>query len=61
VKLKFFRVPVYRGQIVNRVFEQIRWVGPEELTRLDFLEGDRPVIEWLSSTHGGAGWHFKDF
>jgi hypothetical protein len=61
VKLKFFRVPVYRGQIVNRVFEQIRWVGADELSQLDFLEGDRPVIEWLASTRGGAVWHCKEF
>ncbi|HEY7558061.1 MAG TPA: (deoxy)nucleoside triphosphate pyrophosphohydrolase [Candidatus Binatia bacterium] len=56
VKLKFFRVPVYRGEIINRVFEQLRWVGVEELRRLDFLEGDRAIIEWLLSGQGSVLW-----
>ena len=47
VKLKFFRVSVYRGEIINRVFERIRWAGMDELAQLDFLDGDRRVIEWL--------------
>ena len=57
VKLKFFRVPVYRGEIVNRVFEQLRWVGADELRQLDFLDGDRAVIEWLLSGQGSILWH----
>jgi hypothetical protein len=43
--------------MVNRVFEQVRWVRPEELARLDFLEGDRPMIEWLLSGKCSALWH----
>jgi len=57
VNLKFFRVPVCRGRMVNRVFEQVRWVRAKELAQLDFLEGDRPVIEWLLSGEGRALWH----
>jgi 8-oxo-dGTP diphosphatase len=57
VKLRFFHVPRYTGQIVNRVFEQIRWVTAPELLQMDFLDGDRPVVDWLVSGHGGALWH----
>ncbi|MDH3443879.1 MAG: (deoxy)nucleoside triphosphate pyrophosphohydrolase [Deltaproteobacteria bacterium] len=56
VRLKFFHVSAYRGRIVNRVFEQVRWVGADELSRLDFLEGDLPVIEWLASGKTSALW-----
>jgi len=57
VKLKFFRVPVYRGEMINRVFEQIRWAGMDGLAQLDFLDGDRPVIEWLMNGQGSVLWH----
>jgi 8-oxo-dGTP diphosphatase len=60
VNLKFFRVPFCRGRMVNRVFEQVRWVGPEELAQLDFLEGDRPMIEWLLSGKRSALWHPRE-
>jgi 8-oxo-dGTP diphosphatase len=57
VKLKFFRIPVFRGEIINRVFEQLRWIGVEELRRLDFLDGDRAIIEWLLSGQGSVLWN----
>lgn len=57
VKLKFFRVPVYRGEIINRVFERIRWTGMDELAQLDFLDGDRRVIEWLLNGQGSVLWY----
>jgi 8-oxo-dGTP diphosphatase len=56
VDLHFFLVAEYRGRPVNRVFEQIRWIGPEDLARLDFLDGDRPVIEWLLQGKGSSLW-----
>jgi 8-oxo-dGTP diphosphatase len=61
VDLKFFYVPVYCGEMVNRVFERVRWVGAEELTQLDFLDGDRPVIEWLLHGEGSALWRPREF
>jgi len=57
VKLKFFRVPVYRGEIINRVFERTRWASMDELAQLDFLDGDRRVIEWLLNGQGTVLWH----
>jgi 8-oxo-dGTP diphosphatase len=47
VYLHFFRVHRYRGELTNRVFEQILWLEPEQLAHLDFLEGDAPLVERL--------------
>jgi 8-oxo-dGTP diphosphatase len=47
VHLQFYRIQRYRGEVTNRVFEEILWLEPHELARLDFLEGDRPLIERL--------------
>jgi 8-oxo-dGTP diphosphatase len=56
VKLSFFLVANFSGEPVNHVFEEIRWVRPEELLKLDFLEGDRAVVRWLVSDSAGALW-----
>jgi 8-oxo-dGTP diphosphatase len=48
VELIFFRVDVYRGAPDNRVFHDIRWAGLAELARIDFLDGDLPLIEKLA-------------
>ncbi|HWP86090.1 MAG TPA: (deoxy)nucleoside triphosphate pyrophosphohydrolase [Terriglobia bacterium] len=47
VHLLLYEVLGYDGEVANRVFEQIRWVLPEELAQFDFLEADRPWIERL--------------
>ena len=57
VNLTFFYVPAYRGELINREFERIRWMGMDEIGQLDFLDGDRPVIEWLLDGQGSALWH----
>jgi 8-oxo-dGTP diphosphatase len=49
VELIFFEVSRFDGAIENRVFESLLWAGREELATLDFLEGDRPLIEKLVS------------
>jgi len=49
VELIFFRVDDYQGRVANRAFEQLLWVATPELNRLDFLEGDQPLIEKLVS------------
>jgi 8-oxo-dGTP diphosphatase len=61
VKLDFFYVARYRGEIVNQVFEAIRWVSAEEFAAMDFLDGDRPVLEWLAGGNGRALWHRGEF
>jgi 8-oxo-dGTP diphosphatase len=47
VELVFFRVDEYRGKIVNKVFQDVRWARLEELNQFDFLDGDLPLIEML--------------
>ena len=49
VQLRFFEVLQYRGEVENRVFQQIAWVELAELAQLDFLEGDKPLIEKLAT------------
>lgn len=48
VDLIFFRVDEYEGTVRNFVFERLAWVSLEELKNLDFLEGDRPLIEKMA-------------
>lgn len=47
VSLRFYRVHGYRGDIENRVFERIVWRQPGELGALDFLDGDRSMVQKL--------------
>lgn len=49
VELRFFEVREYRGEIENRIFREIRWVGRRELLELDFLEADRTLVEDLAA------------
>ena len=53
VDLTFFLVESYRGTPTNQAFHQLCWAEPEELTALDFLDGDLPLIDRLAS--GGLG------
>ena len=54
VHLRFFKILKYRGEPKNLVFQQIAWVALPQLVGLDFLEGDKPLIEELAKS-GGAG------
>jgi mutator protein MutT len=47
VDLRFYRVQAYLGEIENRAFQSMIWLSPEELEGLDFLEGDRLIVEKL--------------
>ncbi len=40
----YFLVEEFTGVPVNRAFESIRWVRPEELQHMDILEGNRAAI-----------------
>src|SRR5438128_2190297 len=48
VELNFFEVTKFTGEPVNLAFEQMRWVRPDELTALDFLEADLPLVAKLA-------------
>jgi 8-oxo-dGTP diphosphatase len=49
VELRFFEVHEYKGEIENRIFREIRWVGRKELLDLDFLEADHTLVEDLAA------------
>jgi len=45
ILLIFLRVTGWRGEVENRIFEQIVWEHPKHLPDYDFLEGDTPLLE----------------
>lgn len=49
VELHFYPVREYKGELENRIFEQIRWVNRRDLPRFDFLEADRDIIRQLAN------------
>jgi len=54
VELVFFRVDAFRGEPLNRVFADLRWLPAEQLDALDFLEADRALIARLPALLRGA-------
>jgi 8-oxo-dGTP diphosphatase len=52
VQLRFFKISRYRGEPKNLVFQQITWVELPQLVGLDFLEGDKPLIDKLAKSGG---------
>ena len=48
VELDFFEITNFIGEPVNLAFEQIRWVRPDELPALDFLEADLALVAKLA-------------
>jgi 8-oxo-dGTP diphosphatase len=49
VELRFFIVEEFAGEIENRIFRDVRWVAPKELTKFDFLEADSGLVEDLAA------------
>jgi 8-oxo-dGTP diphosphatase len=45
ILLIFLRVTSWRGEIENRIFDQIVWEQPNRLRFFDFLEGDIPFLD----------------
>lgn len=50
VELYFYVVRDYAGEIQNRIFHDVRWVGREEMPGYDFLEAD---VEFIKDLAGG--------
>jgi 8-oxo-dGTP diphosphatase len=46
-ELHFFTVRKFSGEPRNRAFEQILWISPEDLNKLDFLEGSKEVVRQI--------------
>jgi 8-oxo-dGTP diphosphatase len=47
--LIFFRVDEYGGAVINRIFQDIRWVETADVKKFEFLEGDLPLIEKIAA------------
>ena len=45
VDVTFFLISCYRGALENRVFESVEWALREELSRYEFLEADRELVD----------------
>ena len=49
IRLIFFNVTQFAGELENRLFEQIRWEPRERLPEYDFLEGDVDFVRRLAA------------
>jgi 8-oxo-dGTP diphosphatase len=47
-ELHFFTVQKFSGEPKNQAFEQILWVSPEDLDKLDLLEGSKEVVRHIT-------------
>jgi len=51
IRLIFFRVAAFRGDVQNREYHDLRWEEPGRLPEYDFLEGDVDFVRSLSQTN----------
>lgn len=49
IDLEFFLVQSFEGALTNRIFHELRWSTPQDLTRYDFLAADKSLIRDLAS------------
>jgi 8-oxo-dGTP diphosphatase len=47
-EVAYCHVTKFKGEPVNRVFETIRWVTPQELQTLDILEGNKDIVRRIA-------------
>jgi 8-oxo-dGTP diphosphatase len=47
-EIHFFSVREFTGDLRNLAFADILWVSPEELTKLDLLDGSREAARFLA-------------
>jgi 8-oxo-dGTP diphosphatase len=52
VNLRFYRVHTFTGAFTNRAFQDLAWVGIDQVSRFDFLDGDLPLVDLLLSGSG---------
>ena len=48
VELQFYLVREFTGEIENRIFRDLRWVGKNEMPDYDFLEADVGLVRDLA-------------
>ena len=49
VELRFFLVREYEGEIENRIFRDLQWSAPKDLSSYDFLEADASLVKDLAA------------
>ena len=49
LKLVFFQIFYFEGEIQNKVHEQLKWIDISKLGDYDFLEGDLKIINKLKN------------
>ena len=49
VDLQFFAVREFSGEIVNHIYNEVRWVRLEDLSGYEFLAADRGLIKDLAA------------
>ena len=49
VELRFYLVERYDGELDNRIFKDVRWVGREELPTFDFLDADKKLVKDIAA------------
>ncbi len=49
LELHFYRVDHFKGELQNRIFQDVRWIDRKELTSFDFLEADTGLVKDLSA------------
>lgn len=49
VDLQFFAVHSFEGELVNQIFEDVRWAPLRDLPEYDFLAADRDLVRDLAA------------
>lgn len=49
VDLQFFAVREFSGEIVNQIYQQVRWVKLQDLPSYEFLAADRGLVKDLAA------------
>lgn len=49
VELRFYAVREYSGELENRIFKDVRWAKPADLSSYDFLEADLKLVQDLAT------------
>ena len=49
VDLQFFAVHNFEGELVNQIFEDVRWAPLRDLPEYDFLAADRDLVRDLAA------------
>ena len=52
-EVHYFLIKEYRGEVKNKVFESIRWLPPDKFDTLDFLQGNKPMLDRLQKAYAG--------